>query len=378
MDILFSALALHDQHGGVDKKISAQAEALRSLGHRVALLCYSQNKFYFEGMDNLPSYEVKSGPVWVYLGLQKVLRLAAACHSFDVCYNRHIFATPFQLETLRILRRLKTFTIEEFPTYPYDIESTYFSRPAYRVAAQVDKVCRKYYKNLLNLAVSFGRDNEIFGVPAKNIENGVNVDKIPFFQRAFIPKQSIHLLAVSSMAPWHGYERLLQGLAEYYQGYSYKKQDVFIDIVGDGVCRSEWEALAKKINIADKVCFHGQLLGPALDNIFTQADIGIASLGWYKKQMRQGSELKIREYMARGLPFVYSSEERLFSPEDGFCLQVENGSKALNIDKIVGFYNSLCKTSQIPLQLRCFAENHYTWDYQMKKVMDAVTTMREG
>ena len=72
---------------------------------------------------------------------------------------------------------------------------------------------------------------------------------------------------------------------------------------------AELQALARDLGVADRVVFHGELHGEALDRVAAACDIGIGGLGLYRKGQYRSMTLKLREYMARGLPFAYAVED---------------------------------------------------------------------
>jgi hypothetical protein len=62
-------------------------------------------------------------------------------------------------------------------------------------------------------------------------------------------------------------------------------------------------AILKKI--VDKVIVHGELYDVELDNIIKKCHVGIATLAFHKYFMFATSVLKIRDYVARGLLFIF-------------------------------------------------------------------------
>lgn len=206
-----------------------------------------------------------------------------------------------------------------------------------------------------------------YGKPAVNIDNGINVESLPM-RTPIMDKDKIHILALASMSYWHGYDRLIKSL------HQYKGEDsVVIHMVGgyDGGSLAEWENLVHELNMEDCVIFHGLLYGSELDAMFDLCDVGINSLGLYRKGFDQTSELKVREYAARGLPFICSVKDpALVELENPLWKYVENDESIPNMQEIVNFVKKMRKDIDHPKKLRLYALEHMSWEAQFEKIFD--------
>ncbi|MEG2081626.1 MAG: glycosyltransferase [Oscillospiraceae bacterium] len=203
------------------------------------------------------------------------------------------------------------------------------------------------------------------------MKTGLILPTYALCQRSF-PSDRIDLIAVSAMAPWHGYERVLEGMNEYYKAGKEGKRRVNFHIVGQGQEKENWQEMARRFNLEEQVKFYGQLTGDALSEVFDRCQIGIASLGCYKKNMFDGSELKIHEYMAYGKPFIYTLDSSCLTQEMAYCKKVANDETPLDIEAVVKFYDEVRKREEVSQEMNRFARENYSWQVQMKKVMDEV------
>ena len=84
------------------------------------------------------------------------------------------------------------------------------------------------------------------------------------------------------------------------------------------------------------------------------------------------STLKTREYLAKGLPFVYSGSIDVFEGRDvDFCLRVPADESPLDIEQVVRFYRSLVSNRterELVERIRKFAELHVSMDAAMETV----------
>jgi hypothetical protein len=170
---------------------------------------------------------------------------------------------------------------------------------------------------------------------------------------------------------WHGFDRLIAGLGEYYRKTD-RKKDVFFHIVG-GVWKTEmyndehapgFSELIEKYGIADKVVFHGTLFGDELNEVFAQSSFAIGSLARHRSGISDIKTLKNREYASRGLPFVYSENDSDFDNQP-YVFKVPADESPIDIARIVAFEEQLSMT---PLEIRQTVE-HLSWKVQMQEVV---------
>ncbi len=127
--------------------------------------------------------------------------------------------------------------------------------------------------------------------------NGVEVDEIPLIDSP-LRYDNIELLFVSGSAnKWHGVDRLIQGI----KNYKGNKQ-ITLHLVGR-LHHSIINQL-KKIPLPHTYLEHGVVDRQGIATISSTCNIGVASLGLHRLGMEEGSTLKVREYMAMGLPFL--------------------------------------------------------------------------
>jgi len=88
------------------------------------------------------------------------------------------------------------------------------------------------------------------------IPNAVNTDIFhpPSLQNPIDPKSVKRLLLVAILSPQKGVQYLLEALSHIKQ----ERQDFYLDIVGDGPNRAEYEEQVKKLKLQKLVQFHGR------------------------------------------------------------------------------------------------------------------------
>lgn len=375
MNILFISHWNEAKEADIGKKLQGEVNAFEELGHHVTAIRFFDGAVWaVEREQKEKLFRVSENGMAHLLAIPKAVHLLLKrWNHYDFSYARRTFCTPWHLAMLRELKKHGVFTIEELPTYPYDEENKLYTKRSYQIAAWIERICRKYYRHWLDLFTTLSDDTEIFGVPALHIDNGVDLKSIPYVQHEYRPGGEIRLLTISSMKPWHGYERLIQGLAEYKKDHPQNARRFTIEMVGDGPMRKSWEELAKRLNISDQVIFHGRQTGKALDEIVDRCQIAVGSLSLYKagEEIQSASSLKNREYMARGIPFVYGLQDSL-PLESSFSLCLEKINDPVDFSLLEAFFENLVLQEDVSLQMRAFAEKHISWILQMEKVIDVV------
>lgn len=199
--------------------------------------------------------------------------------------------------------------------------------------------------------------------PSAAISNGVSVDKVPFTRFVPFDGRTLRLVMVaSSVAPWHGWDRLTRAL-EAHRG----KVRIVIDAVGHfGRQAGSIERLHD-----NEIRYHGLLHGPALTKILEEANVGVSSLAMHRNGLSQGCVLKTREYTARGLPFIYGYEDMDLRPEDPFCLRMPISDAPLEIDRIVDFAERVARSPEdVSDVARRTATERMDWSVKMRQFHD--------
>ncbi len=159
--------------------------------------------------------------------------------------------------------------------------------------------------------------------PTFLLTNGIDVKAHP---KAPVPqkKDTLKILCVASgEANWHGVDRAIEGIKNYSGALA-----VQLHLVG--------RFAAEKYN-ESFITLHGELHGEALDAVFDEVDVALSTLALHRKDMRAATPLKSREYMARGIPFVYAYEDDDLNGEESFALKIPSDESPLDIERLAAF-----------------------------------------
>ena len=380
MRILYLTYHGFSEYSGISKKMRYQIKGLLELGHQVNVCTYDfdeqGNRVRRINEDVIQNFG--KGKFAAMIGRTDFNKIAqyAIDNKTEFVYVRSFHnANPF---TIQLFRKLKDAGIKiamEIPTYPYDQEYEGFSFLT-RMGLKIDQHYRHQLAALTDGIVTFTDDEMIFGQHTIRISNGIDFDYIPILcsTKKELNIQEIHLIGVAEVHYWHGFDRLIAGLGEYYKVQKHTNE-LHFHIVG-GVAESEmynsihapgFKELIDKYGIAEYIHFHGQMFGKDLDNLFNQCNFAIGSLGRHRSGIDKIKTLKNREYAARGIPFIYSETDEDFDHMP-YILKAPADESPIDIVKLLKFYQ---EQAWSPLEIRN-SIGFLSWKNQMQKVIEAV------
>lgn len=376
MKILFLVYHGFSEVSGISKKIHYQVKGLRENGYEVHLCYYDFDnhghrcrfvdgdviKDYGKGFLSGLRQRIDYSCIYEYCKLNGIQFVYARCFQN---------ANPFLIRLFKKLKKLGIKSVTEIPTYPYDQEFVGFPFMT-RMGLKVDQLFRRQLSRQMDAIVTFSDAESIFGQRTIRISNGVDFDSIPLHQYQTSGDESVHLIGVAEVHYWHGFDRLIAGLGEYYKNNKSPRQ-VYFHIVG-GVWKSEmfdsihapgFSELMDQYGIRDKVIFHDQLFGEELNKVFNQCCFAIGSLARHRSGITTIKTLKNREYATRGIPFIYSEQDSDFDQQP-YVLKAIPDESPVDIRQILDFIDN---NRFSPAEIRKTVEN-LSWKIQMKHVVD--------
>lgn len=179
---------------------------------------------------------------------------------------------------------------------------------------------------------------------------------------------------VGRLNSWQGLDLLIHAIAELKKE---RAADIALTVVGDGVMRSEWEALAHELDIT--ATFVGQVPFDQVPGYICGFDVAFSGQVLMRSGVMYHSPLKIYEYMAMKKPVVASafddSQCALRNRETGFLFTpgYKDGLKAA---LLAGFIRR-DHLSQLGEQARTCVIGAHSWSSRVKDVFSAAQALRE-
>ena len=388
MKILFLVYHGFSEHSGISKKIHYQVKGLKENGYDTRLCYYdfSPDGHRCRYVDGKVIKDYGTGNL---AAIRQ--RLDYDC-VYDYCANEGIEfvyarcfqnANPWLISFFKKLRNAGIHAVTEIPTYPYDDEFKNFGWKAC-LGLKVDQLFRRRLYQQMDALVTFSDAERIFGQRTIRISNGVDFDSIPLHSpltSQLSPLTThlspLHLIGVAEVHIWHGFDRLVAGLGEYYKNGG--QREVVFHIVGGVHPHERYRAnqyhpglqnIIDKYGIADKVIFHGTMFGDELTNVFNQCQFAIGSLARHRSGITVIKTLKNREYATRGIPFIYSEQDSDFDNQP-YVLKAPADESPIDIQKIIDFIDHF---TMKPEEIRKTVE-HLSWKLQMDAVIRQVNVL---
>ena len=366
--ILFLIFHGFDPNNGISKKISYQVDALKKCGMEVHLCYMDETTTKKRIIDNDIIADYGNGflsKIQKRTEFSSIVNYATSKHIDFVYIRSNHNANLFTINMVKKLKQNGIKVVMEIPTYPYDQEygSWWFRRQILQ-----DIIFRKRFAKQLDAIVTFSEDDFIFGQHTIKISNGIDFDNIKVKQRLNDTSKELNLIGVAEIHCWHGFDRLVSGLANYYS----KPHDYIVNFHVVGYFFSHEDEIAfisivNRFHMNDHVIIYGKKSGKELDAVFDKCDMGIGSLGRHRVGIQNIKTLKNREYAARGIPFVYSETDSDFEGKP-YVLKMPADETPVDINRIIDFYKKMTIT---PQEIRSSIQD-LSWTCQMGKVLQTI------
>jgi glycosyltransferase involved in cell wall biosynthesis len=368
MRTLFLIFHGFDPNNGISQKISYQVNALKACGMEVHLCYMKEDHSKQRLVDETIIADYGNGyfsKIKKRIEFSSITKYAINNHINFVYIRSNHNANPFTIRMVKQMKKAGMKVVMEIPTYPYDSE--YHAQGMDKQIFQ-DKIFRKCLAKKLDAIVTFSDINQIFGKKTIRISNGIDFNSIRMKSTHNDTSHELNLIGVAEIHPWHGFDRVIKGFADYYS----KPQTIVVrfHIVGYFFFDEDERQYRKMISdnhLESYVILYGKKHGEELDELFNKCEFGIGSLGRHRVGIQEIKTLKNREYAARGIPFIYSETDSDFDDKP-YVLKAAADETPIDIHRIIGFYHQLSVSSQ---EIR---DSIYdlSWENQMKNVIKEV------
>lgn len=368
-DIFFYAnIRTYDFTLGITRKVFLEIEAFRKQGYRVTYTGYlSDGVAIFDNNNNVilkKEYPIKKERISHLIRRTLLMNLCMEFlktneNHYNFSYVRYHF---FDRTYVNLLANLKMFSdkviIEAHSAPKFEKGFTPMAYIGWR-----DACWNKHAKKYVDLVASMSDEEKLWGIKTVKISNGIDVESIKLHEYKG-NKEELNLIAVSYESAVHGYDRVLKGIYNYYQ--SGGNRIIRFHIVGTTM--SSTDSLIKKFGLQKCCIKYGPKAGKELEDIYDMANIGVGCLANHRIGSFYGSALKTKEYIAKGIPFIYGWKEKILE-NFSYAKCYELSEEPIDMNSVIDFYDSLEKKN-LPQKIRNCLGSEDTWEFQMKKVID--------
>ncbi len=366
---------------GVDKKPLQQANALKTIGAEDIVDIYVLNMDKTEKVNGVNYVKYKSckiTPYWDYAFKHNFNRFSVLdeinLDNYDYIILRYPKADASGIKYLKKYNIITEHHANEF--VELKMEAKYSKNPLYKLLKHLRASLEKKYapKILKHAKGIIGVSPEIVecekqksgNVPARAFANGITVADIK--HTGFVPFDGKTLNIVMPFAHelfFHGVDRIIKSV-ENYTG----KVDIKLHLLG------RWHSRQYTDN--KRVIYYGTLKGDDYNNLMAKMNIGMGTFALYRRREQQASPLKIRDFTARGLPFILAYDDICFdeNPQEmPFYKQFPNNADPIDFNEVIKFAEYISSSpvkDKISDYMRNYASKYLDWSIIMKKYIDFV------
>lgn len=314
---------------GVMKKVAGQVRVWRDRGHevRIFVVTAARSPMASPARRGAPPEIEAALHIEMYrhavLQPRAVGRLTSRAETWgpDILYGRY---GPWYPALTRAARRLPT--VLEVNTD----DRVEFWRSGSRARAVYNALTRRRLLRacaglvFVTSALRSNRAFRWFEGATSVIPNGIDLDEVPILPPARGETPCLAFVGSPGHA-WHGLDRLLD--------LAVSAPDWEFEVIG-------YDASPSRGAGPPNVRFNGFLTRQDYEPILARAHAAVGSLALDRNRMTEASSLKIREYLAYGLPVILGCPDADFPDGAPFLLEVDSQNFGAHIDEVAAFVQS--------------------------------------
>lgn len=320
MNIVYLAVWSGGPASGVGKKILSQISHWGRQGHRVDLVILSKNRSWpRQTIDGQRIHLLACDTPWATAASLTAVTTRCAELKPDLIYQRQTLWFPGLESICRYAPSIVEIQTDDLAELPL----THKKGLLHRVTRHVQlgsTVAHVYVTNELQHLPHYAR----CGKPGLVIANALpDLAACPYQSQNQTDRPRFIFIGTAGMR-WHGVDKVV-ALARLRPQWDF-------DIVGLGA--ADIDAV-----LPDNVTAHGFLPHQDYLAIVQRADIAIATLALHRNDMHEACPLKLREYLALGLPTITAFTDPDLTHAHDFVLQLPNNEDGVcaNVERIDNF-----------------------------------------
>ncbi|MDO9578466.1 MAG: glycosyltransferase [Candidatus Cloacimonadales bacterium] len=314
------------EENGVNKKIKSQTDTWKSFGHNVKIFSILVNEGTHRTENYFNSSIYQREKIFI---LPKSFRKDLTDFKPDIVYLRFEVFKPFHLSILKsfnVIVEINTNDIVEFK-----LQASKSIREKIRLIYHLLTrwIIFKYAKGIISVTDELLSKHYMnkYKKPSLVIPNNLILKNFKILKKSNNKIPNLVFMGTSDY-PWHGIEKIIELAKE-------TENELFFHIIG-----SEDTNYPNLKNVK----FYGYLLRKDYEKIIEKCDIGISTLSLHKINMNEASSLKLREYLAYGLPSIIGYRDTAFiNSIPKWILEIPNEESNLlyNKNRIIDFCNRM-------------------------------------
>jgi hypothetical protein len=293
-----------DSENGWVKKMLSQARAWMARGHEVMLFAISRSESPWGGLADLPIETVKGFTKLARLWRSRALARRVIAWEPDLVYVRWSGNRPglgMLMERVPSILELNSYDVGGLKSRQSRMNLWYYLATRARVLRKA--------RGLVAVTHEIAGKFADFGKPVLVLGNGIDLSLFPELQAPSNPTPRVAFMGTPRQ-PWHGLDKIMSLAAHFRQWH--------FDLVGPS-----HEDLGSA-TVPENVSLHGLLGRAEYLQIIAKADVALGTLALHRKGMHEACPLKVREYLAYGIPTIIGYRDTDFPDPVSWLLQIPN------------------------------------------------------
>ena len=364
---------------GTTLKIKSEIDTFRAYGYEVYYTAYQKTGVaIYNNHDEVIMYQrygIKGALLGGKLRKDSLITITLRflkIQSFDLCMLRINCLTLSYMQMLKKMKKQHAFVAMQSLSYFPNMKRNDMKTLSHFLIAFSLKIHSTKLSKYVDLMLTEGAINDFYGIPCIEYGMGVDVDRYEPHNYSG-NKDEINMIMVGCDSPYHGTDRIIASLDDYYSHCSNNQTVINLHLVGKLNDR-ETERI-KKAKCKSHIICYGRKSGIELNEVFNKCNMALGPLAQYRIR-KKDTGLKTKEYFARGIPYIYTGEEPHIASDYPFILQVPNDSSLIDMSTISDFYNSYVGNASVVSNMREIARQCFSWRSIIEKTMNAANEIK--
>ena len=293
-----------NSENGPGKKMLSQVRAWMARGHEVMLFAMSRSESLWVGLADLPIETVRGFTKLARLWRSRALVRKVMEWKPDLVYTRMSMNFPglgMLMERVPSILELNTYDVGELKSWPFRTQRLYYLATRARILRKA--------RGLVAVTHEIASKFADFGKPTLVLGNGIGLSLFPELQAPRDANPRVVFIGAPGQ-PWHGVDKIMALAAHFRQWH--------FDLIGPS-----HEDLGSA-TVPENVSLHGLLGRAEYVQIIAKADVALGTLALHRKEMHEACPLKVREYLAYGIPTIIGYRDTDFPDPVSWLLQIPN------------------------------------------------------
>ena len=299
---------------GISKKIRQQATTWLHAGHAVRYFAAVPIAKPWPGLSPLETDLVDRGR-----GVARLASSLALCRRLrewqpDLIYFRYAYHSPGLPALFRDFPTIAELNSDDRQEYGLTLSAA--KRLYHRVTR---KRVLRHIRGFVAVTQELAERCTAFQVPTEVLGNSTDLAELHSLPPAISRERTRVVLVGSTGTPWHGLDRLGE-LAHLLPE---------LDFVVIGCTATDYQAHAPTSQPPDNMQLLGMLPAHDYMPLLRECTVAFGTLGLYRKRMDEACPLKVREYLALGLPVIGAYRDTDIPDGADYFLRLPNNAEPL-------------------------------------------------